>query len=175
MRKKPNFASIFLGLIIVAAVVHLLIQVALYGTGISGFAEKGISGMAIGDITDNFSISTSTIVLFAEWGLILLGIVFVYVKHKFEMNREFTDLQMFKSKKHFSGGTELDNFYELLKDRKRFRLSSAAKVFEVDEDIIEDWAKTLESSKLATLNYPRIGSPELILKENKPEITVTNS
>lgn len=171
MRKKPNVAGIFFGLIIVAAIIHLTIQVAVYGTGVNGLAERGISGLAIDNPSEGFSISTSTIVLFAEWGLILLGIVFVYVKHKFEMNREFTDLKLVKSKKHFSGGTELDNFYELLKDKKRFRLSSAAKVFEVDEDIIEDWAKTLESSKLAVLNYPRIGSPELTIKETKHEVT----
>lgn len=167
MYKRPIFASIFFGLVVVAAIVHLFFQVALYGTGINGFAEKGISGFAIRDVAEGFNISFSTIILFAEWGLILLGIVFVYVKHRFEMNHELADLRMIKDKKHFKGGTELDNFYELLRDKRKFRLSSAAKVFEVDEDVIEDWAKTLESSKLATLRYPRIGSAELMLAENK--------
>lgn len=176
MRKRPGFAGIFLILIVVIAVVHLFVQLAFFGTGIEGFAEHGISGLAVdgsetmtGNIWSRISSSTSTIILFAEWGLILLGILFVYAKHRVDLKKEYHDLKLLKEKKNFSKGTELDNFYELLKESKHFRLSTAATIFDVDEDIIEDWAKTLESGKLATLTYPRIGGPEILLREKSKE------
>ena len=59
----------------------------------------------------------------------------------------------------------MDRFYELLKEMKHFRLATAAKVFDVDTEIVEDWAQSLESSKVAELTYPRIGGPEIKLIE----------
>lgn len=172
MQKGQRFISFFAIFLVALALGHMFIQIAFFGTGIRGVAEKGISGLAVQDSQNTrFNLSLSTIILFAEWGLILLGFVFVYVKHRIDLRKEFEDLQNLKGHKQFDSGTELDNFFELLRDVKHFRLSNAAKVFRVDDEVIEDWAKTLESRKVAQLMYPRIGGPEIIL--NKP--TETNS
>lgn len=173
MQKRQRFIGFFAMFLVALALGHLFIQVAFFGTGIRGIAEKGISGLAVDDTQGTrFNLSLSTVILFAEWGLILLGFVFVYAKHKIDLRKEFEDLQNIKGRKQFRPGTELDNFYELLQEVKHFRLSSAAKVFRVDDEVIEDWAKTLESRKVAQLTYPRIGGPEIIF--NKPAVENTS-
>ncbi|MFH1290241.1 MAG: hypothetical protein ABIH92_02415 [Nanoarchaeota archaeon] len=170
MRKKPTFIGFFLSLLVVVALAHLFLHFTLYGTGIRGFVEGGISGLAVdGSETDGessgFQLPVSEMVLFLEWGLILMGVIFVYAKHKIDLKKEYHDLKLMKDKKHFSKGTELDNFFELLQEMKHFRLSTAAKVFDVDEEVIEDWAKSLETGRFAVLTYPRIGGPEIKLRQ----------
>jgi hypothetical protein len=171
MKSKPNFLGVFLVFLVVLAIAHLITYLAFYGTGYKGFAEKGISGLAIGENSGSGSFPISEIILFLEWGLIILGAIVVYAKHKLDLKKEIYGLNMLKEKKHFKGGTELDNFYELLRDMKHFRLSTASKVFNVDIDIIEDWARSLETGKVAELAYPRIGGPEIriIPEENEQQ------
>lgn len=167
MRKGPSFLNLFLAVLVVVSLFHLFIQLSFYGSGIGGLAEKGISGFAVTEPSDSGGAAkslTSKAILLAEWGLILLGMIFVYTKHRIDMKREFEDLKSLKDKKHFASGTELDNVYELLTDVGHFRLSNGARLFNVKEDIMEDWAKTLEASDLADLAYPRIGGPELRLR-----------
>lgn len=165
MRKGPSFFSVFLTLILVAAIFHLVLQLTFYGSGVEGFAEKGISGFAVSE-SEGLGLKslTSKAVLLGEWALILFGMIFVYAKHKINLRKELEDLKAIKKGKNFKSGTELDNLYELLKEVKHFSLANAAKVFDVSEDIAEDWAKTLESSELAELAYPRIGGAELRIK-----------
>ncbi|MCA9485473.1 MAG: hypothetical protein KC506_01360, partial [Nanoarchaeota archaeon] len=68
-----------------------------------------------------------------------------------------------KSGKVFKNGTDIDKVYELLQEVRHIRIGNCAKLFEVKPAVVEDWAKTLESSDLAELAYPRIGGPELRL------------
>ncbi|MFH1803146.1 MAG: hypothetical protein ABH864_06905 [archaeon] len=170
MKSKATFLGVFLVLLVIVALAHLFVQLAFYGTGYEGFAEKGITGLAVDDSDSGGGFPISEMILFLEWGLIFLGVVFVYAKHRIDLKKEFGYLNLLKQKKHFSGGTELDNFYELLRDMKHFRLSTAAKVFDVDSEVMEDWAQSLELAKVAELTYPRVGGPEINLIEgSKPE------
>ena len=166
MKKRTNFLSVFLVFLVLAALIHVFIHLAFYGTGYKGFAEKGITGLAVDGSEASAGLPISEVTLFLEWGLIFLGIIFVYAKHKIDVKKEYDYLALLKQKKPFSGGTELDRFYDLLKETKHFRLATAAKVFSVEVEIIEGWAKSLESSKVAELTYPRIGGPEVHLVED---------
>ncbi|MBU0907053.1 MAG: hypothetical protein KKD18_02985 [Nanoarchaeota archaeon] len=161
MKSRPTFLGVFIVVLVIVAIVHMFIQLAFYGTGYKGFAEKGITGLAVEGSQSDGGFPISEVILFLEWGLIFLGMVFVYAKHKIDLKKELVYLNLLKDKKHFHGGTELDNFYELLKEMKHFRLSNAAKVFNVDADVIEDWAQSLETARVAELTYPRIGGPEI--------------
>lgn len=171
MRYKPNFLSLFLFFLVVLSVSHLIVHLTFYGTGVHGFAERGISGFAVeGEKLVGGSMPISEIILFLEWGAVFLVVITVYSKHRIDLKKELGQLKALKESKHFSEGTELDNFYELLKDAKHFRLATAAQVFDVDLEVVEDWSKSLESGKFAELTYPRIGGPEIkIIEEVKPE------
>jgi hypothetical protein len=165
MKSRPTFLGVFLFFVALVALVHLFVHLAFYGTGYRGFAEKGITGLAIEGSDSNGVLPISEIILFLEWGLIFLGIVFVYAKHRIDLRKEYVYLSLLKQKKNLSGGTELDRFYDLLNEMKHFRLTSAAKVFDVDVEVIEDWAQSLEAGGVAELTYPRIGGPEIWLIE----------
>lgn len=170
MKRKLTFLGAFLVLLVIVALAHAFVHLTFYGTGYEGFAKRGLTGMAVeGSDTEESGLPVSEIILFLEWGLIFLGAIFVYAKHKIDLKKELDYLTMLKQKKHFHGGTELDNFYELLKEMKHFRLSNASKVFDVDYDIIEDWAHSLETAEVAELTYPRIGGPEVHLVSEKKE------
>lgn len=165
MKSRSTFLGVFLAFLVIVSVVHMAIHFTFYGTGYSGFAEGGITGLAVEGSESEGGLPISEIILFLEWGLIFLGVIFVYTKHKIDLKKEYDYLVLLRQKKPFSGGTELDRFYELLKEIKRFRLSTAAKVFDVDIEVVEDWAQSLESSKVAELTYPRMGGPEIRLIE----------
>lgn len=164
MKSRPTFLGAFLSLLVVVALSHLVIHMAFYGHEV--FAKRGLTGMAI-ESSKAEGLPISEVILFLEWGLIFLGVLFVYAKHKVDLKKEYVYLDLLKQKKHFSGGTEIDKFFELLQEMKHFRLATAAKVFDVDIDLVEDWARSLESSKVAELTYPRIGGPEIWLVEGK--------
>lgn len=167
MKRKVNFLGVFIVFLVTVAIGHIALHLTFYGTGYSGFAEKGITGLAVESSESEGSLPISEIILFLEWGLIFLGMIFVYAKYKIDIGKELTYLELLKKKKHFHDGTELDNFYELLKEIKRFRLSNAAKVFDVDPEVVEDWAQSLETAKVAELTYPRIGGPEIRIANHK--------
>ena len=63
--------------------------------------------------------------------------------------------------------TELDQIMDLLEGGEKIKLSTLAKQFKRDKEIIEEWANTLHDEGLAELVYPFTGSPFLRLKEEK--------
>jgi hypothetical protein len=50
--------------------------------------------------------------------------------------------------------TEVHNFHKLVNDRGEISLSEAAKVLKVSEDVVEEWARTLDAADLVELDYP---------------------
>lgn len=178
MKSRSTFLGVFIVVVVLVASAHLFIHFAFYGTGLQGFAEKGITGFATEGSETVGGFPFSEIILFLEWGLIFLGIIFVYAKYRFDFRKELNYLVTLKQKKNFGSATELDNFYELLKEMKHFRLAAAAQTFNVDFDVVEDWAKSLEAAKVAELTYPRIGGPEVHLIEGalkKEEVGESNT
>ena len=73
-----------------------------------------------------------------------------------------------------NSSTNLDDFYELLKERGKLEIPEIAKIFNIDEELAMDWCKILESGDLATIDSPRFGTPTIELKgklEEPPEIS----
>lgn len=165
---------LLVALVVLIALAHAAIHFAVYGTGISGLGEKGISGFSVGkfkvgeELKESAPVTSSTsyLFLFMEWGIILVLFVTAYAKHKFALKKEYADLKLRKNIKLKGKKTELDKFYKFLKEKKHLNISTVAKAFSVKENIVKNWAKTLESGGLAEITYPRIGGPKVILKES---------
>ena len=87
---------IFLGLLLLVGIAHAALNFATVGTGIQGFGEKGISGSAISDLGERFSIESplSKIILIAEWGALIILIVFVLVRNKVNIKKEAVNLNI---------------------------------------------------------------------------------
>ena len=76
----------------------------IWGTGIPGFSQSGISGLALGEddvgeeATDVFGIgmSMSQIIVIGEWLLVFFLAIFVYTRSKIDFKREVKDLEIRK-------------------------------------------------------------------------------
>jgi len=170
MGVKMRFVKMLLSLLTLLAILHLAFHVAVFGSGISNFYESGISGFSIGklDLGDEFKQSypkASNISIFSlitEWSVLILSLVFVTIRNKLHVKREIIHLSAKKMRKKATKTTDLDKLYDILKDKKRIRLSTVQKIFGVDKNIALEWAKTLESGDLASIDYPRMREPELV-------------
>jgi len=65
--------------------------------------------------------------------------------------------------------TNIDKFYNLVKERQRINFYDAAREFRVDKEQIASWARILEDHKLAKVHYPVFGSPVILIEIQKPK------
>ena len=171
MRKKRIF-GIITSVLIIAIILHQTLHFTIFGTGISGLYETGISGLSIGkfylgeELRKNQTASpVSRTILIIEWSLLIIAIAFIFVRNKIEAKKEAESVKLPQKYKKSEKSTELDVFYNLLKEKKHLKLSTIEKVFSVSKKVALSWAKTLESGNLARIEYPRFGEPEVILNE----------
>ena len=164
-------AGILLTFLISLVLVHTTMHFAIYGTGIAGYGERGISGLSVGGISSEELESTypqlsplSKKILVIEWTILALAtlatlasFLFEHIKSKKE-SEAVTQLSASGKSK-----TDLDLLYDVLKEKKSLKVSTITKMFSVKDSVVIEWAKIFESSNLAILNYPRIGEPELII------------
>ena len=63
----------------------------------------------------------------------------------------------------------IDNYdsfsYNLVQYFKTVKFSQVSKLFHLDNEKTEQWAKILESHDLVTIHYPTFGEPELKWKQ----------
>ena len=172
MEKKRLFA-ILIPILFLIGISHLILQLTIFGTGISNFNEAGISGFSIGklklgeELKSNSSISPISKWLIAmEWALLIFSMSFVLIKNKMEMKKEIESTKLPPKKvSKFHKTTELDMLYSLIKEKKHLRLSTIAKIFKVKKEIALNWARTLESGNLVKISYPKFSEPEVFLNE----------
>ena len=62
--------------------------------------------------------------------------------------------------------TDLDALYSELKDKKRIKISSISKAFGISKELALEWAKILESGDLASIEYPNMSEPIIVLNES---------
>ena len=65
--------------------------------------------------------------------------------------------------------TNIDKFYDLVKERERINFYDAAREFRVDKEQIVSWARILEDHKLAKVHYPVFGSPVILIERERPK------
>ena len=174
MEHKKRLFGILISVLAIVAILHLTMQFTIFGTGISGFYENGISGMSIGkfspgDEPRNISSASpiSKFVLIIEWAFLIGAMIYIFARNKREARKEAEEVKLPQKRKleKSEKSTELDTLYDLLKEKKHLKISTISKLFNISKKVALDWAKTLESGNLATITYPRFGEPELVLNE----------
>lgn len=174
MARKKRLLKIILSFLIVVSLFHIVYHFAVFGTGFSGFYERGISGLAVSkfplgeELRKNYQSASliSKLAIAAEWSLVVIIMLFIFIRNKAEMKKEVSEIKTPQKYKKTEKSTELDIFYNILKEKKHLRLSTIAKIFKVNRDIALEWAKTLEYGNLVRIEYPRVGDPEIILNED---------
>ena len=65
--------------------------------------------------------------------------------------------------------TSIDKLICLLKEKKRLKLSDAAKVLNVSQKKIDEWVFMLEDKGIVDLKYPILGEPEIVMRREVSE------
>ncbi len=173
MKNQKRLFKISLSLLLLILIIHNVFHFSFFGTGISGFYEKGISGFSIGKLSIGEEIKTkyrsvsplSITILLAEWSLLILAVFFAFLRNRVELKKEIAAIKSPGDYKKTNKSTDLDALYNLLKEKKHLRLSSIAEKFKIEKELALEWAKTLESASLVYIDYPRFGDPEIYLEE----------
>lgn len=156
--------------VLLLALFHTIGHVFFYGTGVSGVAQKGVSGFSIGDtdLADDVKLQAqeysplSRVIIIFEW-VLLIGLVGLAMARGRVHNTQPLSKNVHLNAMRGPGKTDLDVLYDLLKEEKRLSLSTIAKTFAVSNEVVESWCKILESGNLGEVHYPRLGEPELRL------------
>ena len=172
-----NLNKVIAILVIVVALFHTLITFVVFtspeGNGLLNDGIKGITGRVSFDIPTNFSQleTTHIIVLAVEWILVTIIIIVVLVKGKMRLSKDIKDTRditrhgvQFKKERQ---ETDLDLLYKLLKEKKVLRLAVISGVFGVGRSTALEWARILEAGDLATIRYPTVGDPKILLNEGE--------
>jgi len=137
----------------------------IFIANIGFFAYKyrgNFSGYAISDgvIRTYQGISPISRVLFSvQWIVILLALLFMLFRDS-RLKLRTSDIKDIHSKKLVGkSSTDLDTLYSILKEKKKLKISTISKAFNIDKDTAFEWCKILESGNLAVIDYPGVGEP----------------
>jgi len=174
-RGQRTIKGMLMVAVMIVILVHTGLHLAIYGTQTS--SEKGISGLTIGTISTNdireklqerfpAAANMSRTILILEWIAVAGVFAGLFFIRKFYHHKEDVPLDVNVSEiSRGKSKTDIDVLYELIKEKKRIKILSITKLFDVKEETALEWAKILESSNLAAINYPRVGDPELVINE----------
>jgi hypothetical protein len=148
--EKPIFLKVFLVIVII-----LIINLFFFSLKLRG---KPMTGMTIGDkiyeAYGEISLS-SKIFLGAQWLVLLVILMGIFIKDRnlrskgAEEELDGIDMDSMSEK----NGTDLDTLYNILKEKKKMRISNIAKIFKVKKEVAMEWCKILESGNLITFEY----------------------
>ena len=160
-RHKSGISKFFL--------IAIFILIGEIGVMIYPSVPRTLTGFSVKTTTINIYTSIapiSRIMLIAQWFLIMPLIIFLFIKKsRAKEKKELVGIdikQIIKNSK-----TDLDALYTVLKIKKQLRISSISKLFEIEKELATEWARILELGDLATIDYPGIGEPIVILKKKK--------
>ena len=135
------------------------------------YGPRNPVGYSVADLTRIYSELNpgSKIFLLVQWLLIIVILAAVFVKSRgsLKSGKEEKKINLEAIKRNSK--TSLDAMYEVLKMKKEVSVRMIASMFKISEDLAMDWARILESGDLIVIEYPAIGGPVAVLKEEKSE------
>ncbi len=148
--EKPVFLKIFL-IIVVIFIINLTV-----------FAFKlrssTLTGLAISDkVYETYhQISLpSKIFLGLQWVVLIALLMGVFIKDKGVKSKnseeELKGININKMSE--KNGTDIDTLYNILKSKKRLRVSNISKLFKVKREVAMEWCKILEAGNLISFEY----------------------
>lgn len=167
MESKKILLRIGFAFILIIAVTHTILHYTLVNQ-LNNSERIAISGLVVSQGTNSSPQEASAFsfsILGIEWLLLITMVIFSLVRQKIEIGTQEVHYNLKKALSGYNSKTDLDVLYELLKNYGSIKVSVAAKLFNVDKSKIVEWTNILESSDLATINYPQMGEPEVVLKK----------
>lgn len=158
--EKPIFHKVFL-VVVLIFLVNITMFFYKYGS------NKSLTGSSIKEtIAEAYTNipPSSRIILMAQWLILIFVLIYSYIKDKGIISRknEIVDIDLKKMSE--KQGTDLDNLYNILQNKKKLSLSTISRVFNINKEMAMDWCRILESGNLAIIDYPA-GGPVVKLNE----------
>ncbi|MEM3113485.1 MAG: DUF4234 domain-containing protein [Candidatus Pacearchaeota archaeon] len=174
MKKRGIFAFLILIIVLSGCAILFFYQSLI---GIDNFKFKSIpmTGSAISDVNVRFVNINVTVLIFIIQGIILGVIIFAIIGRTIKNRKQksapiHVDINVKKSKAQ----TDLDIFYNLLKQKKRIGVDVIAESFNISEEKALEWAKMLENEEIVSIDYPFLSSPEVVfIEKNNSEKNIT--
>jgi len=162
--EKHIFFRVF-GVIIMIFLINFISFIYKYNIRVVGITGHSVKSDVIG--LYNTLSSQSKIFLIAQWGVLVLILIYASFKDKgaSKRNNELVGINLKRIRK--DSKTDLDALYDILKTKKQLSIITIKKIFKIPEKLALEWAKILESGNLAYIDYPRFGGVVLKLKEHK--------
>jgi len=160
-KERPIFLKTIL---IIAGVLIIEAGALLFYT-----PSPTVSGNTISDFTQaylNLGL-TSRMFLIGQWVIIAIIIIIIFLKNRgiWRRNKEKTGIDLDKVLK--KSKTNLDAVYLILQEKKQLSIRTVCDIFKIKEGLAMEWARILEAGELATIEYPGMGSPLLVLNEKE--------
>lgn len=130
-----------------------------------------LSGKIIKEIPNlPMYINLSLVAFIIQWVILILIVLIAYARYLKNRRETKVHLTIQEIKKRSSKTeTDLDVVYRILKEKKRLPIYLISKSFNIDKEKAIEWAKILENSGLAILEYPAFGEPEVRINEKEDE------
>lgn len=163
--RKFKLSVLFMGIFVI-----LVFGISLFFF-VRGDPRSGVSGLFVDSLNNlPFEMNLSLIAFIGQWAILLLIVVLGYLKFLKHRKEEEEKVKSFiipttlpKSK------TNLDVFYDLIKQNKILSLGIISKLFNLSKEKSLEWARILEDKDLVTIEYPAFSEPEVRLRGYKEE------
>lgn len=150
------------GVAIMGIFVLLIVGFNIYSFSSSNRTDSGMTGNAISDLSSGINISLIAFVL--QWVILLMIVIFAYsrfIKHRKEEELKIVDYVI--PKPSSKAETDIDFFYDLIKEKQSLTVGTVAKAFNITKDQALEWAKVLEEQGHLAIEYPAFSDPEVKL------------
>ena len=131
----------------------------------------GISGKFIKEMPKlPLNLNISIILFIVLWILLLIVILFSFA-HFLRLRHE-ENIKINLDELPNKGGkskTDLDTLYNLLKQKKKLKIGTIARVFKISKENALEWSKILENHELVIIDYPTFNEPEVKIYEKEAE------
>ncbi len=131
-------------------------------------SSNSMSGMFISDLPGGLNISLIAFIL--QWVILLLVVVFAYMKflkHKKEEEQKIIDFVI--PKPRTKAETNIDVLLNLLKEKGSLTTGTIAKAFNITKEQALDWGKVLEEHGFVNIEYPAFADPDIKFGREKTE------
>lgn len=174
MVNKKSPKHILINVIILIFIVNVILHIIIFGTGIKGILKNGINQIVFGSKVLQISAFSDLhygLRIYSFFAIVIeLILIFYFIfkeyKGKEDVSKELKEIQRLKM--HYSASknqTEIDVLYNILKEKKKIKLSVLNIVFGVDKNTLREWIDSLEAGNLAELKKKSFGELEIVLKK----------
>ena len=168
LNKEKNLKSVnhelFFGIVIIIILTSLNLYLYINKGGVSYSTFSGKVSSEIPKLTAR--IDLSTILFLIQWVLVILIALVIYHSHLKNRKEKIVKIDKIKMTKGKSQ-TDLDVFYNILKNEKILKMSAVAKTFNLTKEKALEWSKILENYGLANVEYPAFDDPVVRINENE--------